>query len=834
LVFALVFAACDNGSTPPAAPSLDSIRIDIWPTKINYTLGEGFSSTGLRVNAVYSDGSNTQISSGWTLTWNGAPLEEGSAVITGSAGNKTVFVAYGDKTASFTISVGSLDSVYTISGTITTSDGASPLGAAAQLRQNGAPVGSAVSAGANGAYTITGVPAGTYTIGVSLAGYVIGTITDFAVSGANITGKNLVLQKISSGDTTPPAEVTDLIGTPGDGTVTLTWTDPADGDLDHIEISWTGGSVTAEKSTAANRANSKTVAGLTNDTTYAFTVKAVDTSGNANLGETAIATPDDTTPPAEITGLTASAGIEAVTLAWIDPTDDDLDHIEISWIGGSATAEKSMAVDRANSKTIIDLDGGTAYTFTVKAVDISGNVSHGETATATPIDIGTNITIASAEDWANARIQISTGGNGTSSDPKVYILDIQGDVSVPGAGSSENTISGNYQIVRLTGNGTLSLSSSGSIFRLGNSNQTLVIDGPTLTGRANNNAALVYAGDGMVELKNGTISGNTSSSSLSYGGGVYVDNGIFTMSGGNISGNTAYSTDYSYGGGVCVMTGTFTMSGGSINGNAASSLSASYGGGVCVMTGTFTMSGGSISGNAASSLSSGGGGVCVITGTFTMLEGAIYDNTARNGGGLYVGVSGVFTMSGGSISSNAASYSFYSSNGGGVSVYGTFTMSGGAINDNTAWSGGGVYFGNGTFTMSGGSINGNTADNGGGGVFVLSGTFAMSGGSISGNTADTGGGGVSVFSGTFFTKTGGTIYGDTDSTVGNGNATDNTAISTDGHSVHYVVVDHGDYDYYYYYYYCNETLADDANGNISTTDALPAESGDVLNNWTKR
>jgi hypothetical protein len=42
-------------------------------------------------------------------------------------------------------------------------------------------------------------------------------------------------------DTTAPADVGGLAGTPGDGQATLTWTDPTDGDLDHIEITWASG-----------------------------------------------------------------------------------------------------------------------------------------------------------------------------------------------------------------------------------------------------------------------------------------------------------------------------------------------------------------------------------------------------------------------------------------------------------------------------------------------------------------------------------------------------------------------------------------------------------------
>jgi formylglycine-generating enzyme required for sulfatase activity len=86
--------------------------------------------------------------------------------------------------------------VYTVSGTISTDvPGGAANGASVQLKQGAANVGSAVSTDGTGAYTIPNVPAGTYTIEVSLTGYTTGTISSFSVA-ANVTGKNLTLAKI--------------------------------------------------------------------------------------------------------------------------------------------------------------------------------------------------------------------------------------------------------------------------------------------------------------------------------------------------------------------------------------------------------------------------------------------------------------------------------------------------------------------------------------------------------------------------------------------------------------------------------------------------------------
>jgi uncharacterized repeat protein (TIGR02543 family) len=87
--------------------------------------------------------------------------------------------------------------VYTVSGTITTDNPSGGLanGASVQLKQGGGTVGGPVTTGSDGAYTITDVPAGDYTIEVSLAGYTTGTISSVTVAG-DVTGKNLTLVRI--------------------------------------------------------------------------------------------------------------------------------------------------------------------------------------------------------------------------------------------------------------------------------------------------------------------------------------------------------------------------------------------------------------------------------------------------------------------------------------------------------------------------------------------------------------------------------------------------------------------------------------------------------------
>jgi hypothetical protein len=84
--------------------TLVSIAVAASPAKTSYTLGDAFSSAGLAVRASYNDGSAAAVT-GYTLSWNGAPLAEGSTAITAAAGTPTVTVAYEGRTAGFAISV---------------------------------------------------------------------------------------------------------------------------------------------------------------------------------------------------------------------------------------------------------------------------------------------------------------------------------------------------------------------------------------------------------------------------------------------------------------------------------------------------------------------------------------------------------------------------------------------------------------------------------------------------------------------------------------------------------------------------------------------------------
>jgi chitodextrinase len=193
-------------------------------------------------------------------------------------------------------------------------------------------------------------------------------------------------------DLTPPAEVSGLSAVPGDGQAVLTWTDPADEDFDHVEIAFAPAAAGIEQPiTVAKGTQSRAVTGLANGTTYTFTVKTVDATGNRSAGVNAPAIPDattgdDTTPPAEVSGLNAAPGEGQIVLTWTGPADEDFDHVEIDFTPAATGLEQPITVVRGVQRRIITgLANETYYTFTVKTVDAAGNQSAGVNATAAPI-----------------------------------------------------------------------------------------------------------------------------------------------------------------------------------------------------------------------------------------------------------------------------------------------------------------------------------------------------------------------------------------------------------------------------------------------------------------
>ncbi|AEF85347.1 fibronectin type III domain protein [Treponema primitia ZAS-2] len=166
----------------------------------------------------------------------------------------------------------------------------------------------------------------------------------------------------------PPDPVTGIGGVYNriDGTITLTWADPANVDLDYIDISWAGG--TAKAKAGEQRA---VLADMVSGS-YGFTIAAVDRGGNRSPAEE-FAFNADSTIPSPVTGLSGyyNKDTQSMVLSWTNPQDPEVETIEISWAGMAAGATSIAKSGLSQGYAIPNIlpANGAAYTVTVKTAN---------------------------------------------------------------------------------------------------------------------------------------------------------------------------------------------------------------------------------------------------------------------------------------------------------------------------------------------------------------------------------------------------------------------------------------------------------------------------------
>jgi hypothetical protein len=129
------------------------------------------------------------------------------------------------------------------------------------------------------------------------------------------------------------------------------------------------------------RTTSYTDTAAKNDTTYFYTVRAVDSPAlpwreSLDAAE-ATATPRNVTPPGRPTGLTVVPGVGRAFLTWNENKEEDMAGYYIyrsakSGRGRERLNEKPLARTTYSDETVVP---GRSYYYTVTAVDRSGNES---------------------------------------------------------------------------------------------------------------------------------------------------------------------------------------------------------------------------------------------------------------------------------------------------------------------------------------------------------------------------------------------------------------------------------------------------------------------------
>jgi hypothetical protein len=174
-----------------------------------------------------------------------------------------------------------------------------------------------------------------------------------------------------------PSAPTAVSATPGNAKATIRWRAPSSG-APIVGYTVTG---SPSGSCTTTGALSCVVSGLTNGTSYTFTVTATNGSGTGPAS-TASAAVTPAAPPGAPTGVTATAGNAQAKVVWTAPAAN----------GGSAIVRYTVTASGSGGQTctwstgaltctVTGLVNGTSYTFTVTAAN---HVSTGPASAASP------------------------------------------------------------------------------------------------------------------------------------------------------------------------------------------------------------------------------------------------------------------------------------------------------------------------------------------------------------------------------------------------------------------------------------------------------------------
>lgn len=276
-------------------------------------------------------------------------------------------------------------------------DGSAEVSFAAPIQNGGSEItGYKVTAWANGEAVATAE--GTDSP-ITVTGLTNGTAYTFTVIARNATWEsassapsNEVIP--SPDEASVPASPANLTAAPGDRSVTLRWDASAES-VTYSVYQYEGMAAPADPGNwqlaqASVTEATYTVTGLTNGTSYAFTVKAVDARGESDFSMAVTATPNSTLSqvPVAPAHLAALADDRKVSLSWDAVAGADR-YVVYKYAGSAAPVdpadwEQVQANVTDTAYTVTGLTNGTRYAFSVKAVGAGGESKFSNAVTATP------------------------------------------------------------------------------------------------------------------------------------------------------------------------------------------------------------------------------------------------------------------------------------------------------------------------------------------------------------------------------------------------------------------------------------------------------------------
>ena len=315
-----------------------------------------------------------------------------------------------------------------------------------------------------------------------------------------------------------PAAVTAVAG---NAQATVTWTSPASngGTIQTYTVTAYAGNTMFSASTVTGGVTSLAMAGLTNGTSYYFTVVATNAAGSSSVGTSNTVTP--ATIPAAPSSVSAVSGSASATVSWTAPSGNGsaIASYTVTPFAGSVAGTPATAT--TTSVTISGLTNGTAYTFQVTATNAIGT---GGVGISNLVTVGTTLpptSVSATSPSANQATISWTAPAGGASAVTGYVVTaysgLQAKNSIGTGVTTTVSLTGlsagiyTFQVAALNASGTSSSSSpSGSLTVSGATStyaSTIQADGPSIYYR--------------LDESSGTVAGDSSGNgrSAGYGGG---------------------------------------------------------------------------------------------------------------------------------------------------------------------------------------------------------------------------------------------------------------------------------------------------------------------------